>query len=705
MSADSENILKRLFEPDSIAVIGASQDPTKLGGRPVHYMKTTGYTGRMYPVNRKGGEIQGLKAYKDIREVPEAVDMAVVSVPAPFVVDAIEGCVERGVATAVIISSGFAEVGGEGEAWQERLVEIAKSSGIRLVGPNCMGMLNTRNRAIGTFSSAFEHGWPKVGEISIISQSGAVGGHMLVLARERGLGIQGWMTTGNECDVDVAECLAFCAESPDTRVIIAYMEGCKSPGKLKYALDLARLKGKPVIMMKVGASDVGTVAANTHTASLTGADAVYEAIFRQYGVHRASSLEEMMDVAAACATGRFPATRRLGIVTISGGVGVLSADTAAACGLEVPALPEAAQQKLKALMPFAAVRNPVDTTAQMLTDTDLLRSNMEVMQDEGDCDAIIIFMSTIGLNERMMGLLEPLFAEVIKRDPDKLTVLAMLCRPDGQARLEEMGYLVIPDPSRAIQTIAAMARFAESFARAESLVPPALPGDSLAAPDRIVGEHEASAILASAGLAMAPGRITSSADDAVAAAEEFGHPVVLKIASAEIQHKSDIGGVKLNLQSAEAVRQAYSEIIDAAGDAAPGATLDGVLVTPMISGGVETIIGVNRDPVFGPVVLFGLGGIFVEVLKDVSFRVAPFGIDEARRMIDEVKGRAMLDGVRGAAPVDVEALAETLAQLSVFAAANADRIESIDINPFLVQEKGGIGVDAVIVPTGTSTDG
>jgi len=692
--------LEPLFNPQSMAIIGASEDPNKLGGRPVHFMKEGPYTGRMYPINAKNEKVQGLRAYKNIKELPEVVDLAVIVVPAPFVLQAVKDCAEMGVRSVVIISSGFAEIDEQGAGWQQEIVDVAAAVNMRVVGPNCMGMINTTSRAVGTFSTMFHLGWPKVGKISILSQSGAVGGHMLVMARERGLGVQSWMTTGNECDIDVAQSIEYCANDEETEVIIAYMEGCKSPETLKRALATAQRRRKPVVIMKVGASDVGTIAANTHTASLTGADAVYDAIFRQYGVHRAHSLDEMIAVGAACATGALPASRRLGIVTISGGVGVLSADAAEANGLEVPALPEAAQKRLKDLMPLAAVRNPVDTTAQMLTDTELMRKNLEVMIDEGNCDTIMVFMSTLGINLPMMDLCLPIFEDMADRDPSKLLVTAMLTHPDVQAKLESHGYLAIEDPSRAIEIISAMAKIRESFDRADNAAPAALPENAILPPNKVVGEYEAARILASAGLPMAPGLIATSGDDAVAAAVDMGFPVVMKVASADIQHKSDIGGVKLNLADGEAVRAAFDTIMANADKAMPAAKIDGILVAPMIQGGVETIMGVSRDPVFGPVVLFGLGGVFVEVLKDVSFRAAPFGVDEAHRMIDELKGRDMLDGVRGAPAADIDALAESLSQLSVYAAAHKDRIESIDINPVLALEKGKgvVGVDAVIVP-------
>ena len=702
MSSQASSLLP-LFDPKTIAIIGASDNIQKFGGRPIRFMKEAGFTGTIYPINPRGGVIQGLQAYKDIRDLPEAVDMCIVTVPAPLVVDAVRNCAEAGVRSVVIFSSGFSEVSEEGVAWQAELAEIAAQHDIRMVGPNCMGTLNPASFAIGTFASFFEHGWPKPGNISIISQSGAVGGHTLVLARERGLGVRNWITTGNEVDVDVADCIAHCATDPGTTVIAAYIEGTRKPERLMQAFAAARANGKAVVMMKVGASEVGAVAANSHTASLAGADAIYDATFRQYGVVRVYSLDELLDVSGAAAAGQFPARNRLGIVTISGGIGVLTSDIAAMYDLEVPELPEKAQKKLKALMPLAAVRNPVDTTAQMLNDMPVFEGSLRTMLSEGDCDATLVFLSTVGFSPRMMAQIREVLENVRADYPDDLMILSMVCHGPEREYLEGLKYLVIEDPNRAIRAIAALVDFGKSFARAApgstADSPPALPNEAVAPPRRALSEIEAGDILAKAGLPMTPGRLANSADDAAQAAMEVGYPVVMKIVSPDIQHKSDIGGVKLNLQTVDEVRAGYQAIMAAVGQHARDAAIDGILVAPMVSGGVETIIGVHRDPVFGPVVLFGLGGIFVEVLKDVTFRIAPFGVDEAHRMINEVRGRAMLDGVRGQAPADVDALAMALAQLSVYAAANGDVIESIDINPLLVRAKGegAVAVDALII--------
>lgn len=691
--------LRPLFDPRSIAIVGASNDVQKFGGRPIRYSVEGGYKGAILPINPKGGEIQGLKAYRDIREAPGPVDLVIVSVPAAGVVEAIERCAEAKARAAVIFSSGFAELGGEGEAWQARLAEIARTGGIRLVGPNCMGMLNVRSAAVGTFSSAFEHGWPRAGGVAVMSQSGAVGSHCLVLARQRGLGLRGWVTTGNECDVDVAELIAFCAEDPETKVVVAYMEGCKRPDAFCAALERARLAGKPVVIMKVGASEVGRVAASSHTASLAGADAVFDAVFRQYGVHRARTLDELIDVAAACSAGQFPVGRRLGVVTISGGVGVLASDAAAEHGMEVPELPAATQARLKALMPFATPRNPVDTTASVLNDLRLLRESLDAVLNDGAVDAVLCFLTSIGYSKRMMPLLHEVLGEVRARHPGRLVVLSMMCHAEDRIRLEEeLGYVVFEDPSRGIAAIAALMAFGASFARTAREAPPALAAGAKAPPKRGLTEIEAAALLREAGLPAIESRLAKTSNEAAAAAKALGFPVALKVVSADIAHKSDVGGVKLRLGDDTQVRQAFADVMTAVKAKAPRAAIDGVLVAPMVAGGVECIMGVSRDPVFGPMVLFGLGGVFVEVLKDASLRRAPFGRDEARRMIGELKGLPLLEGARGRPPADLEALADALAKLSAYAYAMREAVESIDLNPVLALPEGCVAVDALIVP-------
>ncbi len=691
--------LRPLFHPRSIAVIGASSDPHKIGGRTFRYIKDNGYPGQLYPINSRYAEVQGVPTLPSVSDLPPGVELAFVIVPAPGVLEAVETCAAKGVRTVVIFSSGFAEASEAGRLEQQRIADVARGSGMRVVGPNCMGVMNLRMGLWGTFTGSFDYKPPLPGSVGMVSQSGAFGIYCYLVARERGLGLSLWATTGNEVDVDVADCLAYVAEDPDTSVIVCYMEGARSKAKLIGALETARARKKPVVMLKVGRSEVGAIAASSHTASLVGADAVYDAVFRQYGVHRTETIEELVDVAYACSHGIYPAGRRLGLVTISGGVGVLMADAAVAKGMEVPPMPEGAQRKLKELLPFAAVRNPVDITAQALNNLALIGQNLEVMLAEGGCDGVVVFLASVGTNARMMESLTGALLELRERFSRGLIVLAGQFSPQLSEDLERAGYLICEDPSRAVTMVAALAQFADRFAETASQPPP-LPSAFKALPAGELGEVEAKQALAAAGLPVLDDRLATTPDDAVAAAAELGFPVAMKILSPDVQHKSEVGGVLLGLDTPAAVRAGFDTLRQRLLRAAPRARLEGVTVAPMVTGGVETILGVQRDPVFGPVILFGMGGVLVEVLQDFTLRLAPFGKAEAHAMIREVRGYPLLEGVRGQPRADIGALAGALAQLSVFAHAHADVLESLDINPFIVlpEGQGGRVVDALIIP-------
>lgn len=688
--------LSALVDPKSIAVIGASNNVIKFGGRPIRYMLEAPFKGPIYPIHPKEKEIQGLKAYADIRDVGQPIDMAVITVPAPLVPDVVDACAEAGVKACVIFSSGFSEVGGEAHEWQERMAATATRTGMLIVGPNCLGMLTPGCWAIGTFTSIFDHGWPKPGALTIMTQSGAVGGHILVAARERGLGLRTWVATGNESDVDVADCIAFGATDPETKVIVAYMEGCKNPERLIEALKMAKAAGKPVICMKVGASEVGAAAAATHTASLAGSDAVFDALFRQYGVYRAHSLDEMMDVAGAALVSPLPKGRRLGIVTISGGAGVMAADEAAKCGLEVPELPAIAQKAVKDALPYAAARNPVDVTATVTNDFHLMQQGLEAMLDHGNVDMTVIFLSSVGFSPRIMDGLRGIFPAIREKHPDAIMAVSMMCTDESRKFFEDHGYLVIEDLNNAVQILAALTEIREGLERPASTVDLTPTATLSPISHRALNEAEASALLAESGLRFPSIHVATNASEAEAAARTLGVPVAMKILSGAIQHKSDIGGVRLNV-AADNAAEAFAGIMASVESHQPNTAVDGVLVAPMAPRGVETIIGVQNDPVFGPVVMFGLGGVFVEVLKDVTFRVAPFDEAEAHRMIRELKGLPLLQGARGAEPVDLDDLARTLSRVSVYAAAQAAEFESIDINPYVALPDGGVALDAVIV--------
>jgi acyl-CoA synthetase (NDP forming) len=695
--------LSPLLDPGAVAILGASDDPTRIGGRPLRYMLEAGFDRPIYPVNPNRGTVQGLKAYPTIAKVPGPVDCALVAVPAEIVVEALEACAARGVKSAVIFSSGFAETGAEGAARQARLAEIARRTGIRVVGPNCLGIFNAGIGFYATFSSSLDAGCPPPGRIAIVSQSGAYGSHVFALARAKRLGVRYWITTGNECDVEIAEGIAWAALAADVALIVAYAEGVRDGTGLRHSLDLARAAGKPVIFMKVGRSEIGAVAAASHTAALAGSDAIYEAVFRQHGVHRAGSTEEMLDVAYACTAGVYPKGRRVGLVTISGGVGVQMADAASELGLEVAAMPKAAQAKLQEMLPYAATRNPVDITAQAFNDLTLVSRNLELMLKDGGYDVIVAFFTMVAASPYIIDDLLAALGELRRRYSERLIVLSIVAPPDVVRRYEDAGFLVFEDPGRAIAAVAALAGFGRSFARPPAGPPPPTTAHVIDLPHGRLSERESKAVLAAAGLPVIEERLVRSGDAAAEAAEEIGPPVAMKLNSPDIDHKTEIGGVLLNVAFPEAARQGYAALLARAAEAAPEACLDGVLVAPMVADGVETILGVQHDPVFGPAVMFGLGGIFAEALGDVVFRIAPFGEDEARRMIREIAGYRVLEGLRGRPRADQTALAKALAALSAFAVATAGRIESVDINPFLVRPegRGALALDALIVPRKT----
>ncbi|MEE8396458.1 MAG: acetate--CoA ligase family protein, partial [bacterium] len=414
------------------------------------------------------------------------------------------------------------------------------------------------------------------------------------------------------------------------------------------------------------------------------------------------SIEKLMHMAYACTAGIYPAGRKVGLVTVSGGVGVLMADDATRFGLEIPPMPEETQRKMKEMLPYAAVRNPIDVTGQALADLSLVQKNLELMLAEGGCDAVVLFLASLGLSPRLSENLATSLLALRGKYSDSLVVLSIMVRPEMRKRLEEGGFLAFEDPGTAIEAVSVLNRFYAAFNRPPHPPPPPLPAGAQPPPEGAVGEQQAMALLASAGLPVVRQRLATSEQEAEAAGDALGWPVVLKIASPDIAHKTEMGGVLLNIQGAAAAAEGFRQLQRRAAEHHPRARVDGVLVAPMISGGVETILGVQHDPVFGPVVMFGLGGIMVEVMKDVALRLAPFSEAEAQQMIREVKGFPLLEGARGRPRADIDALARALAQLSVYAAAHAGRLESLDVNPFLVlpEGKGALALDALIVPRG-----
>jgi len=687
--------LDRMFRPRSVAIVGASSSPTKIGGLPVDYLKTRGFAGLVLPINPKTAEIQGLTAYPSLAAAPGSIDLAIIAVPAAMVEAALEDAIAAGVPALVIFSSGFAEIGAEGAAMQARLAARAAQAGVRLLGPNCLGFMTVAGDCYATFTPVLNLGKPKRGKVGIVSQSGAFGAYALTLARLRGIGISHWITTGNEADLGFAECVEWLAGDPGTEVIVGYMEGARDGARLRSAFEACRAAGKPLVLAKVGRSEVGAHAAASHTAALAGEDAVFDGVFRQYGVMRGASIEQVFDIAYAAAISGLPRGRRLGIYSVSGGAGVMMADEAAALGLEVPELTQATQAEVLKLVPFAGVRNPLDITGQVVNVEGAFRTALKLMARDGTVDTIVSFLALTGLSPMMGPEISADLAAVRAAAPEIAQYGVTVATPEFRAALEQAGIPVFEDPNRAVRAAAALAGFAEGLGRSAT---DAGSGPVLSIP-ACSTEPEALGLLGAAGLQVTPHVLAATPEEAARAAEAFGGPVAVKIVSPDILHKTEVGGVRLNLRGAEAVREAAEDILALVRNHAPGARIDGLLVAPMTRGVAEVVIGVQRDPAFGPVVMFGMGGVHVEALRDVTFRAAPVDEDEALRMIGEIRALRLLTHPRGAPPADLPALARLIAQASRLAAANAEGLESLDLNPVIVgpEGQGAVIVDALMI--------
>jgi acyl-CoA synthetase (NDP forming) len=689
--------LTPLFSPRSVAILGASTDPTRIGGRPISYMKQRGYAGRIMPVNPNRTEVQGLPAYASLKDLPEVPDVAIVAVAGHAAEAAVAELAAMGTLGAIVFTAGYAEVdpsghGPETDA-QNRMVAVAKAAGMRVLGPNCLGLFNDRIGFYPIFSSSFEGGWPpkkRGGQVGIASQSGAFGTHLFSVMRNRGIATPLCVTTGNEADVTIGDVIGWMAEDPDTDVIAAYAEGIHEGESLMAALQIARNARKPVVMMKVGSSRIGRVAAQSHTASIAGDDAVTSAVLAEFGVIRAHSAEHLIDIAYAATRKIYPVGNTLGVITLSGGAGVLVSDAAEALDFPMPEMPQHAQDALRALVPFSAPRNPVDCTAQVFNDPTLIGKFCESMVRDGGYTSVLAFFTQAGGAATLFPHIKREMEAVAKRYPDRLYCMSVIAAPDMWAAYEDAGFLVFEDMTRAVAAMHAMGRFGESFAAETPSAPPEV--SKVALPRSTPNEADAKILLEKAGIAVVPERACATVEEAVAAAEAFGYPVVLKILSPDILHKSEIGGVIVGVANAGAVRQGFAEVMSRAPF---GAHIDGVLVAKQARG-VECIMGIVRDPVFGPIAMFGLGGVFVEVLKDVVFRRCPFGRAEAEAMIRSIRAAPLLLGARGTQPVDMHALSEMLSRLSVFAHQSGEALMSVDLNPVFATPDGAFAADAVV---------
>lgn len=663
--------LEAFFYPKSVAVIGASESAGKLGHEILRNLIDGGFPGGIFPVNPKSDRILGRQCYKNIKEVPGTVDLAVVIIPARFVSRAIQECGEKRVKGAVVISGGFSETGPEGEALQGELAETARKAGVRVIGPNCQGV----NNPYGLVCAS----WPLLttkGRVAVIGQSGTVGAAMMDWFSVEGLGVSGFVSLGNRADVDEIDLIEYYEQDPNTKVIAAYIEGIKDPNRFRGALESSK---KPLVVLKSGRTPRGKVAAESHTKSLAGADAVYSSLFRRYGVHRADTIEEFYDVAKALAYLDPPRGNRVLFITTSGGAAILATDAAGREGIEVPPhLPQELALSLEGVIPPHAIKsNPLDLTGD--ADAKMFREVIERARSHYDTLGIIFGDPIVGASE------------VVSPGADELVIFlgGAEVERDEKHKMHRKGIPVYPTPERGMKALASVIPPRKKARPAVYTVPTVEGRTQLSLLESIK-------FLESKGFGCIVSRFADSPGKAVHVAHQLGMPVCLRIDSPDIPHKSDYGGVRLNLLSAQEVRSAYNKMMEEVKNHFPNARINGVVVSSMASPGLELILGMSRDPQFGPVIVFGLGGVAVELYRDVSMRLLPLGREDAVEMLGEIKGAPLLKGFRGRRPVNETAIMDAILKLAQVAKEHPDILE-IDLNPVFAYTEDIVVVDARIL--------
>jgi acyl-CoA synthetase (NDP forming) len=689
--------LERFFSPRSIAIIGASQDFMTISGQPLKHLKSHQYKGKLYPVNPRYQEVGGEKCYASLAELPETPDLVLVLVNASRVADILRQCGEKGVPYVIIFSSGFSETGGDGVTLQKKLADIAREYGIGVIGPNCQGMMNVADGVFAGFGSVFFTDY-EPGPVSMVSQSGGFGFSVMNLSsKDGGLKFRQMVTTGNEIGISTLDFMDYFIRDPQTEIIAGYLEGARDAHRIPEIGDKALAAGKPILMWKVGNTEQGQKAAASHTANLGGAMALYKAAFRQKGIIQVEDIQDVVDYGRAFQSGRLPKGNRLAIITISGGAGILMTDECISRGMQLAELAPDTLAKLREFVPsYGSLGNPVDVTAAIFNDLTLIKRTLQAIMDDPGVDCIAM------INASLQGeIAHKVATEIVAvaQETDKPIFVAWSARdavaPEAYDLLDVARIPHYKSPVRCGRALAAMSWYAQ--AKRRNLVqrdeqPLLIIKDEikqiLSVKSGDVSEYAAKAILADYGIPVTREELATSRDQALAIARRIGYPLAIKVQSPEISHKTEARAVRLGISSDAELGAAYDEVLRNAKAYKSGALIEGVLVQEMVGGGIEAILGVTNDPLFGPAVMFGLGGIFAEVLKDVAFRLAPVTPSVAREMIEEIKGYPVLAGARGKPPTDVDALADAIVRLSALAVDLKDHVAELDINPLFVMEKG-----------------
>ncbi|HYT53146.1 MAG TPA: GNAT family N-acetyltransferase [Verrucomicrobiae bacterium] len=691
--------LRPFFHPRSVAVVGASRSPNNIGTRIFNAILGAGFKGSVYPVNPKADVVASLKAYPSLRELPQAPDLVVVAVPANTVNAVIDDCAARGVRAVIVITAGFAEIGAEGRDQQKELLGKIRGYGMRMVGPNCLGLLNTDPSV--RLNASFAPDFPAAGNVAFCSQSGALGLAVIALAHERELGLSSFVSVGNKADISGNDLLQYWEEDDRTNVILLYLESFGNPRRFaRIAKRISR--HKPIVAVKAGRTGAGRRAAGSHTAALAADDVAVDALFHQTGVIRADTLGEMFDLAVALSSQSLPKGRRVAVLTNAGGLGILCADACEANGLAVQELNDETKRRLREFLPAAAsVGNPVDMIASASAE-DFCQA-VDILLRAEEVDALIVLTIHVGLVD-LAAIRRQIYSAVrAARGKGGDIKPVLTCIMDGAKVPKTVASSgeVVPNyafPEDAARVLGKLARYAEWRDRPEGII---LDFDDIRPQEaRAICEHacrergaswlsgeETRKVLSTFALPVPAGGICPSADEAAKLAAQIGFPVALKLASRTIVHKTEFGGVRLNLGSEAAVHQAFLEIQQRVAQDNKLEEMDGVLIQPMISDGVEVMVGMTLDPLFGPLIGFGLGGIHVEILKDVCFRVAPITDRDAAEMVRSIKGYRLLEGYRGHPPADIAAIEDLLLRVARLV-EEVPEIAELDLNPVIALPPG-----------------
>ncbi len=688
--------LGSIFNPKSTAIIGASRREEAVGHAVFKNMLESGYKGPLYPVNPKSDSILGVRCYTSITEIPDPVELAVLIVPAPAAIPTFQECIRKGVGGAILISAGFKEIGPEGARLEQELAHLSKKHGVPLIGPNCLGVINT-DPAV-SMNASFSRSMPQEGRIGFISQSGALCTAVLDYAKGTSIGFSKFISMGNKASVSELDLMKYLLEDAQTDVILMYLEDLAYPREM---LELCEKIGwdktgrKPILAIKSGRTVAGAKAASSHTGSLAGSDELYTSVFKQGGMLRVESVAELFDYARAFSTRKFPRHNRVAIVTNAGGPGIMTTDACIRHKLQVPTLNQETQTELKKhLPPTANISNPVDVIGD--AQHGRYEAALQAVLKDSQVDACIVILTPQAMTD--IEEIARVIGEVSKksRKPVLASFMGIVDVSAGKDILRKWGVPHYRFPESAASTLAAMARYTAWLERPKTRVKQFRVNKSRAQSILKKAQREGrtnltgpetTEILKAYGFPTLPMEFCATAEKAQDVAEAMGFPVVLKISSPDILHKIDVGGVKLGLKSRAEVRKGASELLATVKRKAPSAKIDGLVVQKMASPGREIILGLNRNPQFGPILMFGLGGTYVEIMKDVTFRVAPIRELAAHNMIRSIQGRPILQGIRGEKPADIPKLEECLQRLSQLA-VDLPQIEELDINPMFAYNKG-----------------